>query len=65
MNIFVKKVQKLVKQIFNFNSEVTNIIDNNIIGGLVIKVNNNILDLSLKNQFELMQDSISIVLSAT
>ncbi len=61
----VKKVQKLVKQIFNFNSEVTNIIDNNIIGGLMIKVNNNILDLSLKNQFEMMNDAISIVLSAT
>ena len=59
----IKKVRKLVKQIFNSNAEITNVINNEIIGGVVIQVDNNILDLSLRKQFASMNDSISSVLS--
>jgi F-type H+-transporting ATPase subunit delta len=59
----IEKVGKLVKKIFNLDSKITNNIDQSVIGGVVIQVNNDILDLSLRKQFESMSNIIADSLS--
>jgi F-type H+-transporting ATPase subunit delta len=53
------KIEKLVRDLFKMDSRITNIINKNVIGGLIIKVNNHVLDLSIKNQFYAIKNRIS------
>jgi F-type H+-transporting ATPase subunit delta len=55
-----EKIQTLIKKLFNYDAEIQNIISKSIIGGLTIQVDDNFLDLSLKKQFDLMEQQISL-----
>lgn len=53
-----ENVSLLIKNYFGYEGEITNIINKAIIGGLVIKFNDYVLDLSIRKQLDLMKKKV-------
>lgn len=48
----IEKIKKRVDSKIGLNSRISNTIDKSIIGGIIIKIGDNLIDLSIKNKIE-------------
>ncbi len=53
-----KQVVKLIKEKFNLDPKIKYKVDKSIIGGLIIRVGNKVLDVSLKHRLEKLRESM-------
>jgi F-type H+-transporting ATPase subunit delta len=56
----LEKIKLLIKKYFSCDSNIDNIIDKSIIGGFVLELENNSLDLSIRNQLQYIERKVFV-----